>query len=563
MTRARRRIAKATADFFRLIPAPRDQARQATITTACMAVSILTITAVAGFSLGPMAMFGSLIAFWGPGRPLRARLRTFALVGAVFPLSLGLGVLVGPVRWAAAAVVVVVVLICAALYHALAPSGPGPLNLFFACSMGTYLGATTHIGLQIMAVTAASAALTALLCLHEFIGHPHRPEQTALAAAHETVASFRTGDDTHGEHASAALHHAWAVLRSAESRRRPSATHRAMESELADLNRAFGQHLLGVHCTPATGATAATAVPMLGRPSTASLMRRLLRRHSPSRMIAMRNGLAAALAVCAAELAQLDRPYWAVLSATVVLHAGGDRASTTVRGAHRVAGSLLGVVAAAGIEATHPASAVQLLLVLAGAWGMNLLLPRNYTYAVICATVMAVAANIATAPTTSVADMLLARTQESLLGVACALLVLWVTGHRAHHMIDRQFRSTVNALARVLEHVHSGSAATTPGLAARRDLRFELNAHRAVLDRAGKDRQTLQSWNTVDQALSTLSHHAFALCWTPNPHGSACPPPQTSQSLRDLLRNLPPAAPGRVDSDHIAATLARTPAPTG
>ncbi|MFI6118968.1 FUSC family protein [Streptomyces sp. NPDC051064] len=73
-------------------------------------------------------------------------------------------------------------------------------------------------------------------------------------------------------------------------------------------------------------------------------------------------------------------------------------ASTTVRGAHHVAGSLLGVAVAAGIEATHPASAMQLLLVLGGAWGMNLLLPRNYTYAVICATVMALAANMATAP---------------------------------------------------------------------------------------------------------------------------------------------------------------------
>ncbi|MGW4386211.1 FUSC family protein [Streptomyces sp. NPDC004685] len=47
---------------------------------------------------------------------------------------------------------------------------------------------------------------------------------------------------------------------------------------------------------------------------------------------------------------QLERPYWAVLSATVVLHTGGDRASTTVRGVHCIAGSLLGIGVAAGGE---------------------------------------------------------------------------------------------------------------------------------------------------------------------------------------------------------------------
>ncbi|MFF1257370.1 FUSC family protein [Streptomyces sp. NPDC058321] len=65
-----------------------------------------------------------------------------------------------------------------------------------------------------------------------------------------------------------------------------------------------------------------------------------------------------------------------MLSATVVLHAGGDRASNTVRGVHRIAGSLLGIGVAAGIKATHPTSAAQLLLVIGGAWGTNLLLRK-------------------------------------------------------------------------------------------------------------------------------------------------------------------------------------------
>ncbi|MER5748628.1 FUSC family protein [Streptomyces sp. NPDC002088] len=527
-----------------------------------MAASIVAITAVVGLQVGPMAMFGSLIAAWDTGQPLRARLRTYAVVGAVFPVSLGLGVLAGPAPWAAAAVVIAVVLLSVALYHAVAPSGPGPLNLSFACALGAYLGATTDLGGQVVGVTVVSVALTALLTLHDLVRRPHGPEQDAIAAARSAVADFAAGRTEQGDTASAAVHRAWEVLRSAERRRRPSAAHRAMEDELAELNRQLGTRLLEAHypgdATSPQGWTAVDAVAMPGRPSLGYLLRRAFGRRSlpTARMAALRNALAAGIAVSAAELAHLERPYWAVLSATVILHAGADRTSTTVRGLHRLAGTLLGVAAVAGMEALHPSRGLQLVLVILGAWGMNLLLPRNYTYAVIFATVMAVAANIASAPTSSVATMLTARAEETLLGVGCALVVLWTTGRRhPHRALDRQFRRTVAALARVVEHVHAGTVTADPGRAARRELGFELAAHRALLARTSADAPGLAAWQSVEQAVSRLGHQAFAACWHPHSTDAAQALPHTPRRLRTLLDTLPTVAPGTVDPHRLATAL--------
>ncbi|MET7846310.1 FUSC family protein [Streptomyces sp. NPDC005356] len=46
--------------------------------------------------------------------------------------------------------------------------------------------------------------------------------------------------------------------------------------------------------------------------------------------------------------------YWAVLSSTTVLHTGIDRGSATLRAAHRITGTCLGVLAVAAIETLHP-----------------------------------------------------------------------------------------------------------------------------------------------------------------------------------------------------------------
>ncbi|WP_405785485.1 FUSC family protein [Streptomyces sp. NBC_01378] len=46
--------------------------------------------------------------------------------------------------------------------------------------------------------------------------------------------------------------------------------------------------------------------------------------------------------------------YWAVLSSTIVLHTGIDRGSATLRAAHRITGTCLGVLAVAAIETLHP-----------------------------------------------------------------------------------------------------------------------------------------------------------------------------------------------------------------
>ncbi|MER5181252.1 FUSC family protein [Streptomyces sp. NPDC002896] len=399
-------------DFFRFTPAP-GQWRTALRTSLVMAASVLTITAVAGMDVGPMALFGSLLALWNTGRPLRSRLITFAVVGLVFTGSMALGVLVAPVPWLIVPTITAVVLISVLTYYAFVISpGPGPLNLFFACALGTYLGGHTDKGWEIVAVTAASCTLTSLLSLSDLVRRPRGPEETAVSSAHAAVEGYlghpSNGGPPAGENelralrdgASTAVHRAWATLHAAHGSTARSAVHRRLETRLLETEERLAARLVADHFPgrPAAAHAVREQAVVLGRPPARYLLRHALSRHSRARLTAVRNALAAGIAALAAQLTSIGHPYWAVLSSTVVLHAGADRGSTTRRAVHRLLGTCAGVLVVAGVYALHPGRPLELAIMLIGVYGMNLLLVRQYSLAVVCVTAMAMMANTTTSP---------------------------------------------------------------------------------------------------------------------------------------------------------------------
>ncbi|MFD0032626.1 FUSC family protein [Streptomyces sp. NPDC127172] len=109
--------------------------------------------------------------------------------------------------------------------------------------------------------------------------------------------------------------------------------------------------------------------------------------------------------------------YWAVLSSTIVLHTGIDRGSATLRAAHRITGTCLGVLAVAAIETLHPPRPAELALMLVGVLGTNLPLPRHYSLAVICVTLMAMMAKTTSDPALPVPALLADRLEETAIGV--------------------------------------------------------------------------------------------------------------------------------------------------
>ncbi|MCX5416195.1 FUSC family protein [Streptomyces sp. NBC_00059] len=507
------------AAFFRFAPAP-GQWRTALRTSAVMAVPVLVISAVAGLDVGPMALFGSLTALWDTGRPLRPRVLTFAVVACVLPGSMALGVSVSPVPWLMAPTVAAVALVAVTLYYAFVPApGPGPLNTFFACALGTCLGAHTGKAWEIVLVTFCSCVLTALLCLTDLIRRPHPPERSAVAAArravhlyadlppHSVEAALRTARDDAGR----AVRGAWSVLRSAGGRGAGNAVHRALEDELLRTESVLARTLVADHFPGVTARHCEARGSQVGRPPPRQLLRRALERHSQARLVAVRNSLAAGAAMPAAQLAGLGHPYWAVLSSTVVLHSGAGRGFTSRRALHRVLGTLIGVLVVAAVWRLEPTRPQQLALQLVAVFGMNLLLSRQYTLAAVSVTVMAMMANTASSPGLVVADLFADRVVETLLGCSVALAVLWTTGRRGPRLAQiRQYHRTVSAVARLLDCVDRGEQASHEAGVARRDVAHELERHTAMLTRAIDDDPALSAWLPVDRVLGHLSHDALA-----------------------------------------------------
>ncbi|MCG8970346.1 FUSC family protein [Streptomyces sp. CL12-4] len=522
---ATNRIQHHIAAFLRFAPAP-GQWRTALHTTVVMAAAILAITALAGLDVGPMALFGSLIALWNTGQPLRSRLRTFSVVACVLPGAMALGVLISPLPWLMAPVLAAVTLVAVTLYYAfVAGPGPGPLNTYFACALGTYLGGHTHKAWEIVLVTFCSCVLTGLLSLTDLVGRHHRAEQTAVAAARRAVDTYTAlparshsrADESliaARDHATSAVYRAWNVLCTARRGSAPSAEHRALESDLLHTESRLAHRLVADHFPGATARFLEAHGGPVGRPPLRRLLRHALDRHSRARLIAGRNALSAGVAVLIAQLAGVGHPYWAVLSSAIVLHSGADRNFTLKRALHRVLGTLLGVAVVAAIWSLGPTRPEQLAIQLIGVYGMNLLLGRQYTLAVVAVTAMAMMANTATSPEPAVGGLFADRVIETLVGCGVAVAVLWTTGRRGPRIAQvRQYHRTIDAIARLLTCVDRGEPTATEARHARRDVVFERERHGEMLTRALLDDSDLAAWLPVDQVLGHLTHDVLAVVW--------------------------------------------------
>ncbi|MFJ4620696.1 FUSC family protein [Streptomyces sp. NPDC088812] len=520
--------------FLRCTPAP-GQWRTALYTSLVMAVPVLVITAIAGLDVGPMALFGSLIALWNTGRPLRSRIRTFSVVACVLPGSMALGVLISPLPWLMAPTLAVVTLVAVTLYYAFVVGpGPGPLNTFFACALGAYLGSHTDNAWQIVLVTFCSALLTGLLSFADLAVRPRHPERSAVAAARDAVDTYarmpahpdgtrmpgrpdgQTDEPllTARDHATGAVHRAWGMLRAAHAR---NAAHRALVDDLLHIESRLAHRLVADHFPGTVAGYEETRDSHVGRPAPRRLLGHALDRHSPARLTAGRNALSAGAAVLVAQFLGIGHPYWAVLSSAVVLHSGAARDFALERALHRVLGTLFGVLVVAGVWSLGPTRSGQVVILLIGVYGMNLLLSRQYTLAVVAVTAMAMMANTASSPDPAVGHLFADRVVETLTGCGVALVVLWSTGRRGPRAAQiRQYHRTVDAIARLLACIDRGDPASSEARQARRDVAYERERHNGMLIRALADDPALAAWLPVDRAVGDLAHDALAAVWHPD-----------------------------------------------
>lgn len=540
--------------------------RNALRTGITSSVTIVTACAIFGTTIGPMSLFGAMLAQWESGRALLARIKTGLMVGSAITLSMAVGVLIAPLQWLVIPATVAIILATSTAYYAFVLTrGPGPLHLFYAAAIGSYFGLFGDIGWHAVGMTGFACLLTALLTLAFLIPDLHRPEKQAVFEADEAVAAFereaaaRAGLD-HGlrvlrHRAYFAVNRAWLMFQDNAIGPLRMPAQRAFTAAMLDINRRLGAAIAArafpgarlVHIEPDTPA-------MLGRPSLSYLFAHGFRRHSIAWFTAWRIGLAAGISGALTQGLALGHPYWAILTSTIVLHLWIGRLATTRRAIHRAAGTVLGLGVVALVGFADPAPWVLVAVIVACVIAMCITLPLNYAVAMIFVTPMSLL-SIEAATGGPVRDLILDRLVETLIGAGIAVAVTWVTGLRAPRRLVRdQFRRTVAAIRRTLAVIEAGRALAPEGRRARVELLFELQSNNAVLTRATEEDAALEPWHEAETIIGDLGYLTLGAYWIANP-GECLSARAAMARLDALIATLEPLDRDADDPARIAAAL--------
>lgn len=431
---------------------------------------------------------GGFAVIYGEGHPVRTRWRVMGIAGLLLVTGTVAGAFVGSVVWVqggrwwlllAALFTAAVAALGAFVQNALRLPPPGSFFIVMVTGGATMVA---RLGLNPLEV-GAWAGIGALSGILLGMISGRKAEHQAVDTLEKAVEDFAEGEASVAKlhQARTALSNAWNMLADAgviragriidESRgdlvRRTLTAHR----RLAALNTPPDdpEELTD---TPNFIDLTRTAIPHT-RPSISYRLYGSLHRHSHATTTAWKV-FAAALAAAVLGIALgFDRPDWAIVSALLILQWGPESLPGTIRGLHRLLGSVLGI----GLFTV-------LHLLELNLWGLLLALAvcqffaeifvvRNYVLCVIFTTPLALMMGNALA--LPLGETVVSRTTEVLLSVVFAVALLWV-GLRDPENHARLMQRSREAMMTLL----GALLADTPdrALAQRRDLQFELLGER-------------------------------------------------------------------------------------
>ncbi|MGU3436355.1 FUSC family protein [Actinomycetes bacterium M1A6_2h] len=469
-----------------------------------------------------LTVTGGFAIVYGEGRAYRVRPAIILTAGAALMLSALLGGLAGETGSAVAVVasMVTVGVVSTFVVDALRLGPPGAFFFVLVCGVSSVLptaGIATTTNISCVAIGVASSLLVGM---SGALWRPTKPQDDAVNAAVAAVARV-TGVRAEGEyvahprHAAAVrLHVAWSTLHDAKVPvRRPD---NPLVERLWEAHVAFAA-VSASDVSPAATALTATDVGHrqipLARPTAAYRLRRAATYQSHAATTALRVFVASTAAGLLTIAFGLGRPDWAVISAVLVLQAGPDRRRGTVRGIHRLAGTVVGVGLFMLAWSLSPSGVVLILLLMTLQFVIELYIARNYAVAVSFITPLALLIGGASHPGANAVTLGVDRLVETALGVACALASMWLVSPRASRRWLRwSDRRVVAVSTALLDHLETEPPSAA--LELRRDLQFELvGAAMAAEHSAHDDREwTARVWpghTRVDE----LGYGLLAQCW--------------------------------------------------
>ncbi|MGB3699346.1 MAG: FUSC family protein [Gordonia sp. (in: high G+C Gram-positive bacteria)] len=453
-----------------------------------------------------LVALGSFAVLFGERRPYRIRWKAIVTAGLLLvatSASFGaLGAWAGPadsIPRESVTVLALAALTAVSVFgvNALRLGPPGPFFLIMVGGVAVIAARHgTSIGLLVLA-TAAGAVSSLLVSMAPALWRPHGPEmaatEAALAESERFLAANREPSRRHGV-ASSTLN-AWSVLHDAAQ----------TDGELAHRLWQTHHRVHGVE----TGPTMTAPLP---RPAVAYRLRSAARPDSHATVTAARAATTALIAGAISVFAGLGRPDWAIMGAVLILQLGPDRVRGSVRGLHRVLGTLIGLAIFAVLHTLdlHTAALIVCLAVLNVM--IELTVTTNYALAVTFITPLAL---LMGAPSQPLADQMLSRTLETLLGVGLAIAAAWLLFPHVHRRTLRSADEAARSACSGLLNLAAANPPMSPLMRlARRDLQWQLlESEMAATDSANDEPSWSREYWPSHAAVRAVGYATLSACW--------------------------------------------------
>ncbi|MEN1970808.1 FUSC family protein [Luteimonas sp. MJ204] len=457
----------------------------------CMGMPILAGWLAGEVAAGMLAATGGFTALYGNDRPYLNRARELALIALAFAAAVGIGMAAAPLGWTVVVpVVAVMAMVATWMGNAFQIGPPGAYMFLLACAAAS--------GMRPPAGGPLAAALLVLCggafawCVHMLgaLSDARGPEKSAVLRAGDAVAAFVAAAGTPGQdrarHAAAqTLHATWNTLVGYQPKRAAPgrltalrAINRRMHLLFADAMAAAARgeappaaiteevrglqaHVQAAAATDALPPGVVPGVVPLGHPGAASILREALAPGSMSRLVVLRVGLAALVSGWIGARFGLERSYWAVAAAVLMLHQGFDWRRTLVRSVERLLGTWMGLLLGGAIIVLYPQGLWLVATVMALQFVVEMLVVRNYALAVVFITSAALLLASGGQLIESPGAFVLARGVDTAIGCAIALLVFRLLPARPAAarttpgplgpqppLLERELRSLQECLAR-------------------------------------------------------------------------------------------------------------------
>ncbi|WP_047241456.1 FUSC family protein [Corynebacterium epidermidicanis] len=454
---------------------------------------------------------GSCTVIYGEGHPYRARITIMSVVAALLIVGSGMGAFVGETVWGHiragatnwwllltavfATAIAAVLVFCA---NALRLSPPGAFFIVMIASASTM---TPRLGVEPLEVAmwCACGALTGIAVgMFPALIHPAKPETNAVDVLEKAVRSFKEADGgsiAKRHQAETALANAWFALADARIVSggrviKPSGAELvqralAAQAELVQVNRErkLSNEADTAGDQPTYVDSTRLAIPHT-RPTVTYRLYRSSNWHSHATITTLRVVIASLAASVASIALGFDRPDWAVVSVVMTLQWGPELIPGTIRGVHRMVGSIVGIGLFSLIYLAQPNPCVLLLCLATAQFYAEVFVVRNYAITVIFTTPLALLMGGATHG--ALGPTLVSRISETALATFFAVAVLWLLFRNAESI---QHRNLVRRCYSAMGNLIGALTTKTPAqsLEYRRDLQYELLGERRAIQSLAAD----------------------------------------------------------------------------